>query len=320
MNKIDVSRLISNMSQSTNSILMIEPIAFRFNVQTAVNNYFQVNDESAETQTKALQEFTAFVKKLKAKGVNVITVKDTLVPHTPDSIFPNNWVSFHEDGTIILYPMFAENRRLERRMDILERLTEEGFHISAIKDYSIFESENKFLEGTGSMILDRVNRIAYGAISLRLSEEIFMKWCSQFGYQPIVFHSFQSINGQRLPIYHTNVIMCVASGFAVICLDSIDSKLERELVEKTLTDSHREIIEISEGQVNCFAGNMLEVKNDEGKQFLVMSECAYQCLTSKQIQTIENYTEIIYSNLQAIEKSGGGSARCCMAEIFLPKM
>lgn len=308
------------MSQSTNSILMIEPIAFGFNVQTAVNNYFQVNDESAETQTEALAQFTTFVSKLKANGVNVITVKDTLVPHTPDSIFPNNWVSFHEDGTVILYPMFAENRRLERRNDILEQLRRDSFHISAVKDYSVFEAENKFLEGTGSMILDRVNKIAYGAVSLRLNEEIFKKWCSEFGYQPIVFHSFQSVHGQRLPIYHTNVMMCVASKFAVICLDSIDKKEERELVVNTLTECGKEIIEISEVQVHHFAGNMLEVKNNQEKEFLVMSECAYRSLTKNQIQTIGKYSEIIYSNLQAIEKNGGGSARCCMAEVFLPKL
>lgn len=306
--------------QSTDTILMIEPIAFGFNAQTAVNNYFQMNDASKETQTEALYQFNTFVKKLRSKGVNVKTVKDSLEPHTPDSIFPNNWVSFHQDGTVILYPMFAENRRSERRNDILKHLMNEGYKITSIKDYSIFEKENKFLEGTGSMILDRENKIAYGAISIRLNEEIFKKWCTEFGYRPIVFHSFQNVNGKRLPIYHTNVMMCVASDYAVISLDTIDNKDERVLVEKTLGDSHKEIIEITEEQIYNFAGNVLEVRNCDGKLFLVMSESAYNSLTQKQIQTIEAHTEILYSNLNVIEKNGGGSARCMMAEIFLPKM
>lgn len=305
--------------QSTDTILMIEPIAFGFNAQTAVNNYFQVNDASKSTQSEALKQFNAFVEKLRSKGINVITVKDTLEPHTPDSIFPNNWVSFHRDGTVVLYPMFAENRQLERRNDILEQLINKGFKISSKKDYSVFEKENRFLEGTGSMILDRENKIAYGAISLRLDEEVFRQWCTEFGYCPVVFHSFQSVNRQRLPIYHTNVMMCVASDFAIIGLDTIDNNEEKAIVHQTLTASHKEIIEITEEQVHNFAGNMLEVRNNEGKKFLVMSESAYRCLTEKQIQKIESYTEILYSNLDVIEKNGGGSARCMMAEVFLPK-
>lgn len=305
--------------QSTNTILMIEPIAFEFNAQTAVNNYFQVNDKSKTAQAEALQEFKCFVEKLRSSGVNVITVKDTLDPHTPDSIFPNNWISFHRDGTVVLYPMFAENRRLERRNDILERLKAQEFIISAIKDYSIFEAENKFLEGTGSMILDHINKKAYGAISLRLNEAVFKKWCTEFRYRPIVFHSFQSVNGERLPIYHTNVMMCVATDFVVICLDTIDDANERALVVETLTQSHKEIIEITEEQMHNFAGNMLEVRNHAGKTILVMSESAYKSLTQKQIQTIEKHAEILHSDLQTIEKNGGGSARCMMAEVFLPK-
>lgn len=308
------------MMQSTNTILMIEPIAFGFNAQTAVNNYFQVNDESKETQSEALKEFNTFVEKLRSKGATIITVKDTLEPHTPDSIFPNNWISFHEDGTVCLYAMFAENRRLERRNDILELLRNEGFHISNVKDHSVHETENKFIEGTGSMILDRVNKIAYGAISQRLDEDIFKKWCTEFGYQPIVFHSFQSVDGKRLPIYHTNVMMCVGSDYAVICLDSIDNEEERAFVVRTLTESHKEIIDITEEQVHSFVGNMLEIRNDKGKRFLVMSECAYRGLTPTQIQTIyAHIDEIIYSDLHVIEQNGGGSARCMMAEVFLPK-
>lgn len=305
--------------QSTDRILMIEPIAFGFNAQTAVNNYFQINDGSKETQHEALSEFNNFVDKLRAHGVTVITVKDTLEPHTPDSIFPNNWVSFHEDGTLILYPLFAKNRRLERRSDILGQLKNEGYSISSIKEYSVFETENRFLEGTGSMILDRVNKLAYGAVSLRLDEDIFKKWCVEFGYQAVVFHSYQSVNGKRLPIYHTNVMMCVGTDYAVICLDAIDNKDEKAFVVKTLIESQKEIIEITEEQMHNFAGNMLEVRNNVGNKFLVMSECAYKSLTPQQIQTINTHVdEIVYSDLHVIEKNGGGSARCMMAEIFLP--
>lgn len=258
--------------QSSDTILMIEPVAFGFNAQTAVNNYFQVDDDCKETQTEALKEFNTFVKLLKSKGVNVITVKDTLHPKTPDSIFPNNWVSYHEDGTVCLFPMFAENRRLERRNDITELLRDRGFHISEIKDYSGSEAENKFLEGTGSMILDRGNKTAYAAISLRLNEDIFKKWCTEFGYQPVIFHSFQSVNGQRLPIYHTNVMMSIGSDYAVICLNAIDNEEGRELVVKSLNQNHKEIIEITEEQMHNFAGNMLEIRNNLGKRLMVMSE------------------------------------------------
>lgn len=305
--------------QSTDTILMIEPVAFGFNAETAVNNYFQVNRVSSDTQSKALKEFMDFVDKLRGCDINVITIQDTLLPHTPDSIFPNNWVSFHDDGTVILYPMFAVNRRHERRSDILEQLSQNGFNISTIQDFTKFEAENKFLEGTGSMILDRDNKIAYGAISLRLDEDVFKMWCTQFGYQPIIFHAFQSVNGQRLPIYHTNVMMCVANDFAIVGLDTIDNKDERELIVESLSKCHKEIIEISEEQVHSFAGNMLEVQNNQGKRFLVMSKCAYDSLTSTQIHRIQKYAEILYADLHTIEQNGGGSARCMMAEVFLPK-
>lgn len=305
--------------QSSDTILMIEPVAFGFNAETAVNNYFQVHQVSCDTQSGALQEFMNFVNMLRSYDINVITIKDTLTPHTPDSIFPNNWISFHHDGTLILYPMFAVNRRLERRGDILEQLSQKGFKISTVKDYTQFEAENRFLEGTGSMILDRDNKIAYGAISLRLDEDVFKKWCTEFGYQPVIFHAFQSVNGQRLPIYHTNVMMCVASKFAVIGLETIDDKDERALIVESLSKCHKEIIEITEEQVHSFAGNMLEVQNRQGKLFLVMSKCAYQSLSSTQIQRIRKYTDILYADLHTIERNGGGSARCMMAEVFLPK-
>ena len=298
---------------------MIEPVAFGYNAQTAENNYFQVEQKGADTQSKALAEFNNFVEKLRNKGINVIVVKDTMEPHTPDSIFPNNWVSFHKDGKVVLYPMFAPNRRAERRMDILETLKNNGFKITEIDDFTASENENKFLEGTGSMIFDHDNKIAYGSVSLRLDEELFKEFCTKYGFTPVVFHSYQNAGDQRLPIYHTNVMMCVADKFVVICLDCIDDELEREKVQEVIKSSGKEIIEISEDQLQQFAGNMLQVQNSEEKKFLVMSQTAYQSLKPEQINSIEKYCEIIYSDLNTIEVNGGGSARCMLAEVFLPK-
>lgn len=305
--------------QTTNTVLMIEPVAFGYNAQTAENNYFQVEQKGSDIQTKALAEFKNFVEKLRNKGINVITVKDTLEPHTPDSIFPNNWVSFHRDGKVVLYPMFAPNRRAERRSDVLEIIKNNGFEITEIDDFTAPENENKFLEGTGSMIFDHDHKIAYGSVSLRLDEELFKEFCAKYGFQPVVFHSYQNAGDERLPIYHTNVMMCVADQFVVICLDCIDDELEREKVQEIIKSSGKEVIEISEDQLQQFAGNMLQVQNFEGKKFLVMSETAYQSLKAEQIKSIEKYCEIIYSDLDTIETNGGGSARCMLAEVFLPK-
>ena len=304
--------------QTTDTVLMIEPAAFGFNAETAQNNYFQVNSENAETQNRALQEFNNLVEKLRSKGINVITVKDTLEPHTPDSIFPNNWISMHQDGTVVLYPMCAVNRRWERRNDILEIL-KRNFSVKEIIDFSAPENDGKFLEGTGSMIFDHDNKLAYGSVSLRLDEQLFREFCEKFGFEPVVFHSYQTANNERLPIYHTNVMMCVADQFVVICLDCIDDETERIKVVNAIVNSGKEIIEISESQMQRFAGNMLQLQNPEGKKFLVMSLSAYQSLTPEQISNIEKYSEIIYSDLETIETNGGGSARCMLAEVFLEK-
>lgn len=303
--------------QTTDTVLMIEPVAFGFNEQTAVNNYFQVQQEG-NVQDKALKEFNDFVEKLRAKDINVITIKDTLEPKTPDSIFPNNWVSFHADGKVVLYPMFAENRRLERRDDIINQIKEQ-FEVTEVIDYSGAEKDNLFLEGTGSMIFDHDNKIAYGSVSLRLDEGLFRKFCSDFGFQPVIFHSYQNAGEERLPIYHTNVMMCVADKFVVICLDCIDDESERNNVIETIKNSGKELIEISEDQMQNFAGNMLQVQNKSGEKFLVMSQSAYKSLNRGQVSAIEKYCEIIYSDLEVIETNGGGSARCMLAEIFLPK-
>ena len=309
------------MSQITSNIMMIEPVAFRYNNQTAKNNYYQrvINGLNHElTQKKALSEFNNFVNLLKSKGVNVIVIKDTKIPDTPDSIFPNNWVSFHSNGLVGLYPMYAVNRRDERREDILEELVDKyQFNIKEIKDFTNFEKVNKFLEGTGSMIFDRENKFCYAAISIRTDEQAVFQFCDEFSYKPICFTAYQDVNNQRLPIYHTNVMMCIANNFALICIDTIDNVKEREIVLKQLKLSGKEIIEISEEQKNRFAGNMLQVMGDQ--EYLVMSTSAYNSLTNFQIRKIESYCSIIHSSLDTIEACGGGSARCMMAEIFLPK-
>jgi len=310
------------MKQTTNSILMIRPVAFRMNEQTAVNNYYQkvLDGLSPETvNAKAQQEFDTFVNKLRKVGVNVIVVEDTLEPNTPDSIFPNNWISFHENGDVALYPMFAENRRAERREDILDTLEDEGFKINQIVDYTSAEEDNVFLEGTGSLLLDRENGKAYCALSPRADEEVMIEFCEDFELTPVIFEAFQTVNGERKLIYHTNVMMCLGDTFAVICADCIDDKKERKMVLDSLRGDDKEIILITEDQVNNFAGNMLEVKGENDKRFLVMSESAYKSLTKKQIAQLEAHVEIIHSSLDTIEACGGGSARCMMAEIFLPR-
>ncbi len=310
------------MHQITNTILMVRPINLRMNEQTAVNNYYQQELKTltdAQANERAQKEFDNFVEKLRAKGINVIVVSDTMEHDTPDAHFPNNWVSFHENGTVALYPMFAENRRFERREDILATLEENGFVINNIMDYTSAEEENFFLEGTGSLLLDRVNKKAYCALSPRADEELFIEFCEDFEYTPITFTANQTVDGNRLPIYHTNVMMCLAENFAVICLESIDDKSERKNVVNHLKEDNKEIIEISEAQVIKFAGNMLQVQGANNERFLIMSQASYDSLTANQISQIEKHCQIISSSLSVIEHCGGGSARCMMAEVFLPK-
>jgi hypothetical protein len=292
------------------------------NEQTAVNNYYQKVIENllpATVNAKAQEEFDVFVSKLRKVGVHVIVVDDTLEPSTPDSIFPNNWISFHENGDVTLYPMFAENRRLERREDILDILEDEGFVINEIMDYTSAEEDGFFLEGTGSIVLDRENGKAYCALSPRADEELFIEFCEDFEYNPILFEAFQTVGTERKLIYHTNVMMSVGETFAIICAESIDDKKERKIVLDSLRGDEKEIILITEDQVNNFAGNMLEVKGFDDKRYLVMSTSAYNSLTKKQIAQIEEHVTILSSSLDTIEACGGGSARCMMAEIFLPK-
>ncbi|WP_309640875.1 citrulline utilization hydrolase CtlX [Flavobacterium sp.] len=310
------------MKQTTNAILMIRPVAFRMNEQTAVNNYYQKVLDGLLPETvnaKAQEEFDAFVNKLRMVGVDVTVVDDTVNPDTPDSIFPNNWISFHQSGDVALYPMFAENRRHERREDVLDILEDKGFVINEIMDYTSAEEDGYFLEGTGSILLDRENDKAYCALSPRADEELFIEFCEDFEYTPVIFEAFQTVNGERKLIYHTNVMMCLGETFAVICADCIDDKKERKMVLDSLRGDEKEVILITEDQVNNFAGNMLEVKGTDDRRYLVMSKSAHQSLTKKQIAQIEEHVTILSSSLDTIEACGGGSARCMMAEIFLPK-
>ncbi|HET8828331.1 MAG TPA: arginine deiminase-related protein [Pelobium sp.] len=300
--------------QSTSNILMIRPVAFGFNPQTE-GNTFQHDMESEKVQEKALAEFNALVTKLRLNHVNVIVIEDTLQPHTPDSIFPNNWVSFHKNGSVYVYPMQAENRRNERRDDILDVLSTQ-FNITEINDLTFTEDHEQYLEGTGSMVLDRENKIAYACLSIRTHQKALDIFCNESGYSALTFHG---VDENSNPIYHTNVMMCVAEKFVVICLESIPDFTEREQLIDSFKKTGKEIIEISFAQMNNFAGNMLEVKNTFNQTFLVMSENAKNSLNKDQIVQINQYAEILSSPIPTIEKIGGGSARCMMAEIHLEK-
>jgi len=310
------------MKQITNTLLMIRPVAYRLNEQTAVNNYFQTEMplSDAEINAKAQREFDAFVEKLRAVGVHVIVINDDKKLDTPDSIFPNNWVSFHSNGDVVMYPMFAENRRKERREEVFIRLEKEGFKIENIIDYAAAEEEGLFLEGTGSLLMDRENRKVYCALSPRAHEDLIIEFCEDFECDPVIFTANQNVANKRLPIYHTNVLMAISEHEAIICLDAIDNKAEKKNVVKHLKESGKEIISITEAQMQQFAGNMLQVLGANDKRYMIMSKAAYNCLKSEQINIIEKHSEIIYSDLETIETVGGGSARCMMAEVFLPRL
>lgn len=298
---------------TTSNILMVRPVLFAYNAETAVNNAFQLQGETTGIQEKALKEFDEFVNKLRAKGINVTVVNDTEEPHTPDSIFPNNWISFHSDGSIVLYPMFAANRRLERKPTVIDELNRK-FIIRKTDDYSSFEDQGKYLEGTGSMVLDRDKNIAYACLSPRTDRDIFEQFCRDKSFHPV---SFTAVDSQSRLIYHTNVMMCIADRYVVICLDSIPDSQEKDYVITTITNSGKQIIAISPEQMNRFAGNMLQVQNKAGEKFLVMSTQAYQSLNEEQTSVLSSFNPIIHSSLNTIESNGGGSARCMMAEVFL---
>jgi hypothetical protein len=300
--------------QHTSHLLMIKPVKFDFNAETAVNNSFQVNAGDNSVQEKALHEFETFIAKLRSHGIDVTVIDDTPEPHTPDSVFPNNWISFHQDGSILLYPMFAMNRRLERKQHVLDTVRQK-FNVAQTIDLSNHENKNAFLEGTGSMVLDRENKIAYACLSPRTDKDVLDDFCHQMGFVPVTFIAADQ-NGQ--PIYHTNVMMCVADEYAVVCTACIKDETERKKLVDSLAKHGKEIIEISFDQMNHFAGNMLQVSNAEGKKFLVMSSQAFHSLNEQQVFAIGQHDPIIHSDITTIETNGGGSARCMMAEVFLP--
>lgn len=304
--------------QTTNTVLMIEPVAFGFNAQTAVNNYFQKSQTSysAEVQALALKEFRGLVNKLRENGVDVIVVKDTPDPHTPDSVFPNNWISFHAENRVALYPMFAINRRLERRKEIIEVVAQNKLVNFAVQDYSSHELSGHFLEGTGSMVLDRKNKIAFAALSDRTDKSLFLEFCNDFDFKPVYFTAFQTVNNLRLPVYHTNVMMCVADEYLVICYECIDNESERIRVKTVIDDTGKETIEISEKQMHAFAGNMLQLENEYGLKLLVMSQSAFDSLLPEQLVSLLKYNNLVVADVSTIEKYGGGSVRCMLCEVF----
>ena len=308
-------------SQSTNSILMIRPASFQLNKQTAINNFYQKEISTyttTEIQNKSVQQFDAFAERLKKAGIEVHMLEDSLLPKTPDALFPNNWISFHNKNRAALYPMYAPNRRQERRQDVFEELQKSGYSYKVAFDESQQEENGRFLEGTGSLVLDRQNKIAYAALSPRTNKDLVDLFCSRFEYEALCFHAYQTVKNERKQIYHTNVMMSIGSTLAIICLDCIDDVEEKKMVREKIQDSGKELILISEKQVEQFAGNMLELasKSKTEKNYLVMSTQAYESLNTQQLNKINVHLQIIHSPLDLIETLGGGSARCMIAELF----
>lgn len=309
---------MNQIQQTTSNILMIRPSNFGFNEETAVNNSFQTKDQTLnaeEVKKKAMEEFDNFVAKMRGEGINVMVMEDTTEPIKPDAVFPNNWVTFHQDGMVITYPMYSEIRRKERRADIIEKI-KENFKVEGTFQMEKFEAENRFLEGTGSMILDRVNKICYACTSPRTEEGLLDLFCELGKYQKA---AFQSVDANGDDIYHTNVMMALGEDFVVIGLDTIKDEDQKKMLLDLFGKTNKAVIDISFDQILKFAGNMLQVRNEAGQTYLVMSQQAYESLTAEQIKEIEMRTKILYSPIETIETLGGGSARCMMAEVFLPK-
>lgn len=299
--------------QTTSTVFMVKPARFGFNPQTAESNAFQKKDGFGRAvQESALREFLAYATLLRANGVNIALAEDTLEPRTPDSIFPNNWFTTHEDGTLVLYPMAAPNRREERKEHFLQ-IIKKSFKVTRTVDLTHYEDQGLFLEGTGSMILDRENKIVYACRSPRTCEKVLDDFCKELGYTPVLFEAVDS-NGQQ--IYHTNVMMAVGTTYAIVCLDSIADISEREKVVASLEKTGKKILGISLEQMGQFAGNMLELQSNEGKKLLVMSATARKSLTPEQNRELSKTYRLLSPQLETIETNGGGSARCMLAEIF----
>lgn len=303
--------------------MMVRPYAFRANAETADTNYFQVTEnetDPAETTRMAQEEFDSLVEKLRSAGIRVIVFQDDAYPDTPDAVFPNNWVSFHADGRIVVYPMYAPSRRGERREEMFDIIADDfGFEVEEIEDFSHFEDEGIYLEGTGSMVLDRANQIVYAAIGPRTDIQALETFCDRFDYEYVAFTAVHKVGEERKPIYHTNVMMGMGSSFVVVCLNAIDNTRDKQGVLENLKSSGRKLVEISESQMDNFAGNILCLQGNQGKEICVMSSRAFQSLRKDQIELIQKYATIVHSPLDTIEKLGGGSARCMMAEVFLPE-
>lgn len=294
-------------------LLMIRPVNFGFNAETAVNNSFQVAEEGQEVQEKARAEFEYLLQLLTANDIDVTVMDDTPLPFTPDAVFPNNWISFHEGGIICLYPMFAPNRRQERKPGLIAAL-QKKFNTTSIIDFTAHEKHNRFLEGTGSMVLDRRFHIAYACLSPRTTTDVLDEFCRTMHFTPVVFNASDDTGS---PIYHTNVMMCVTEQYVVICLESIPDSRQKKHIISTIEASGKEIIPITMKQMKDFAGNMLQVINKAGNAFVIMSSRAYQSLTETHVLKLEKYNKILHAPLYTIERNGGGSARCMIAEVYL---
>lgn len=303
------------MTHTTDTLLLVRPFSFRKNEQTAVNNYFQEDIAKNNIDELAKAEFDAFVSLLNAEKVNTIILQDEGQWDTPDSIFPNNCVSTHQ-GTAVKYPMFAKNRQLEHQLDHIGFLEKQGFATNKIVDYRAYVKENLFLEGTGCLILDRVNHIAYCSLSDRADEQLVHLFCKDMGYKACIFQAKQTVEQQRLPIYHSNVMLSVGTHFAVVCLSSIDDATEREQLVQQLESTGKTVIDISAEQMNGFAGNILEVKTTTGEPLIVMSSTAFESFTAAQRSLLESFGKLVHAPLNTIETCGGGSARCMLAEVF----
>jgi len=310
------------IKQNSSDLIMIEPKHFGFNIETAEDNHYQINDDlisEIEIKQKANKEFNELVKKIKEENISVKVFEDEKNIITTDSVFPNNWISLHEEGKVILYPMFSKNRRKERENSFVKSYLNNNYFINQIIDLTDWEKKEKFLEGTGSMIFDRINKICFAAISNRTSSVVLKELCDILHYDLFTFKANQTYNNNRVPIYHTNVMMSLGEKFVVICLESIDDITEKSKIISLLKKLKKEIIEINEKQVENFAGNLLQVENKKREKFIVMSSKAYNCFSKNQIEKLSKHGKIIHSNLDVIEKIGGGSARCMIAENFLQK-
>lgn len=301
------------MKYFTSKILMVSPDKFRNNESTISDNSFQAKKiQKSSISANAIDEFERLKKVILNKGVSVYSLSDDSEFDTPDAVFPNNWISFHTSNKAVLYPMYALNRRFERKSSTLEKLSKQGIDIQIIKDYSHFENDNKFLEGTGSLVLDRRNKFAYCSLSNRSNNDLVDLFCLQMNYKPIVFNSFYN----SVPIYHTNVMMSICNKFSIICLDSIKDEIQKTAVIANLKNSNLEIIDINIDQMSSFLGNCIQLIDSKSNPLLVMSSRAYNSINNSQLKKIEKHTDIIHSDLKTIEDNGGGSARCMIAEIF----